>query len=258
MTELERLKKLKLIEQNIQQFGFHFYFVIGGAIPRFVYTIGLRDSIEAELVIAGAIYYTAGEVKSIINSIYQQIKADKKLDSLYVVDEIGSFTLRLLHESWSNSLLLGALDFYKSRKIRAFQILPDENHCTIDIPDLGESWSVTAEPIWQWLHEEWPYNVSPKSTATTNIDALRGSRITEAVRWEDDEWEIFAGPGPDVSFEESRVVPLGTLLAADPTIIPVIDLEIGKGLWRENYEGSKWHPWGNITEEDDEVTKEKV
>jgi hypothetical protein len=23
-------------------------------------------------------------------------------------------------------------------------------------------------------------------------------RVTEAMRWEDDEWELFAGPGPDV------------------------------------------------------------
>jgi hypothetical protein len=164
---------------------------------------------------------------------------------VFTVDSFGSFALRPLHDSWSSSLLLGALDYYKTSTLDAYQIVPDESHWTIDIPNLKEPWNVTTEPIWQWLHEKWDYAVSPKSTATTNLDALRGERITEAVRWEEDEWEIFAGPEPDVAFEDSRVVPLGTLIAADPSLCPVVELEIGKGLWREDTEGSKWHPWGN-------------
>lgn len=252
MAKLERSKKLKLIKKNIQQFGYHTYVVIGGAIPRFAYTIGLRETIKSELVIAGAIYYTGNEVKKIIKTIYQQLKTEKKFNSVFSVGDIGSFTLRKMHDSWSNSLLLGALDFYKTSTIDAYQIVPDEIHWTIDIPNLNEAWSATAEPIWQWLHEEWSFSASPKSTATTNLDALRGDRITEVARWEDDEWEIFAGLGPDVSYEESRVVPLGTLIAADPSLSPVVDLEIGKGLWREDAEGSEWHPWGNSSTEEDE------
>lgn len=247
MTEIERSNMLKLINRNIQQFEFHIYFVTGGAIPRFAYTIGLRESIKVELIIAGAIYYTGDEVKRVIKSIYHQLKKGGKFDSVFEVDELGLFTLKQIHESWSNSLLLGALDFYKISRIDGFQIVPDETHWTFDIPNLEKVWSATAEPIWQWLHEEWAYPVSPKSTATTNLDALRGGRITEAARWEEDEWEIFAGPGPDVDFEDSRVVPLGTLIAADPSLYPVVELEIGKGLWREDTEGSEWNPWGGVT-----------
>ncbi len=41
------------------------------------------------------------------------------------------------------------------------------------------------------------------------------------MRWEKDEWEIFAGAGPDITEPERRVVPLGVLLAADPSLVPL-------------------------------------
>jgi hypothetical protein len=77
----------------------------------------------------------------------------------------------------------------------------------------------------------------------TNLDALRGAPITEACRWEEDEWEMFAGAGPDVAEEDARLVPLGCLLASDPSLAAVVDLEVGKGLWREP--GGAWVPWVN-------------
>jgi hypothetical protein len=76
MPKVERLKMLKLIKRNIQQFGFHIYFFTGGNIPRFVYTIGLMESIKAELIIAGAIFYTGDEVKRIINTILSANKIE--------------------------------------------------------------------------------------------------------------------------------------------------------------------------------------
>jgi hypothetical protein len=234
---------LKRIKRSIEQHGFHLYIVTGGPLPRFAYTIGFQDALGAELVLAGAIYYSADEVKQIVRLIGERLRAGKKVDSSFPVDKLGSFTLRKAHPSWVKSLLLGALDYYKSSEIGAYQIVPDKDHWTVDIPDLGEEWSAKAEPIWQWLHQEWSYPVSPKSMATTNLAALRGSRITEATRWKADEWELFAGPGPDVSFEEARVVPLGSLLAADPSLTPVLNLEMEKGLWRES-EGGDWEPWG--------------
>lgn len=65
--------------------------------------------------------------------------------------------------------------------------------------------------------------------------------MTEACRWEDDYWELFAGVGPDVPREETRIVELGTMLAADPSLAPIRDLEVGGGIWRED--GSEWHVW---------------
>jgi hypothetical protein len=54
----DRAKALDLIKRNIEKSGFHIYLVAGGGrTPRFVYTIGLRESLGAELVLAGALYY---------------------------------------------------------------------------------------------------------------------------------------------------------------------------------------------------------
>jgi hypothetical protein len=138
--------------------------------------------------------------------------------------------------------MLGALDFYQVKDIQAFQIVPDEAHWTIEVPDLTEPWSPPTAGAWLWLHEERTYPIPSKSVGLSYLDALRGERITEVVRWEEDEWELFAGAGPDVAEEERRVVPLGILLASDDSLIPIVNLPIGSGLWRDAV--SEWHPWG--------------
>jgi hypothetical protein len=98
--------------------------------------------------------------------------------------------------------MLGAFDYYQKRDIPALQIVPDQAHWTVDVPDMSMPCSATTEPVWQWLHEPWTYPVPKHSTAATNLAALRGERITEVMRWEEDEWEIFAGEGPDVREDE--------------------------------------------------------
>jgi|SRR5215469_435678 len=50
----------------------------------------------------------------------------------------------------------------------------------------------------------------------------RSNISSELMRWEEDDWEIFAREGPDVPEDEIRVVPLGTLIAADETLVPVV------------------------------------
>ena len=70
---------------------------------------------------------------------------------------------------------------------------------------------------------------------------MRGGRITEAVRWEETEWELFAGAGPDVVEKDVRIVPLGVLLGVDPTLEEATYLDIGKGLWRDS--DSEWVTW---------------
>jgi hypothetical protein len=53
-----RAKALEQIKHNIEKSGFHVYIVMGaGPTPRFAYTIGLRESLGAELVLAGGLYY---------------------------------------------------------------------------------------------------------------------------------------------------------------------------------------------------------
>jgi len=239
----KRTAALDLIRQNIVGHGHHVYLVSGGQDPRFAYTIGLRESLGYELILAGSVYYMAEDVMKIVNDIAANLKRQgllKRRD--FQVEGCGSFSLSEAHGSWTTPLMLGTLDYYQIGEVAAYQIVPDSAHWTIDVPDMIEPWSAKTAPVWQWIREPWTYAVSPKSHATTNLAALRGQSVTEATRWEENYWELVAGAGPDVIEEETRVVPLGTLLAADKSLEPIVRLSIGGGIWREA--GSEWHTWG--------------
>ncbi|WP_321475121.1 DUF4262 domain-containing protein [uncultured Paludibaculum sp.] len=232
------------IRSNIAEYGFHVYVVAGGGVPHYGYTIGLSESLGAELILAGAYFYELDDVAKIIRIVAGELRAPVIERKLYAEDSSwGTFSLRQVHMSWAQGLMLGVFDYYQTKTIAAYQLLPDEEHWTIDIPDLSRTWSPDLAPAWRWLHEPWTFPVPSNSTALTNLDALRGARATEAVRWEEDEWEVFAGAGPDATRAERRVVPLGVLLAADASLLPVVDLPVGSGLWRDAESG--WHPWAN-------------
>jgi Domain of unknown function (DUF4262) len=251
MTEISTRKKaLALIKRNIAKSGFHIYLVTGkGPYPRFAYTIGLRESLGAELVFAGGFFYEKSEqILEIFHSLRTQLTrgAKGKLGSAwlseYTVPSLGEFTLRKAHASWSRSLLLGALDYYSIEDVDAYQIFPETKHRTIDVPDMSKEWSATSEPVWQWLHDAWVHPVSPNAEVMTNLDALHGAAITEACRFEDEYWEMYAGAsGPDVPEDDARLVPLGCLLALDASLAPLLELAIGDGLWRDE-KGSNWKP----------------
>ncbi len=247
--EPSKKKTLDCIRENIARKGHHVYVVLGGTTPRFAYTIGTSESIGVELILAGAVFYMKDEVVKIINDIAGQLKAQRDREVFEVTGQ-GSFTLRKVHASWATALMLGALDYYRVGEISALQIVPDKGHWTIDVPDMSAPWGAATEPVWQWLHEPWTYPVPEAATATTNLAALRGQRITEAMRWEEDEWEIFAGAGPDVPKDEVRVVPVGSLVAVDESLVPVVHLPAGEGLWRDA--GSEWHRWRQSRQADDE------
>jgi Domain of unknown function (DUF4262) len=252
--EAQKKQALDHIRENISRNGHHIYVVSGGATPRFAYTIGVRESLGVELILAGAIFFYLKDVTQIINDIASQLKARRDMEVVEVAEQ-GSFILRKAHSSWATALMLGALEYYRVDEIPAVQIVPDESHWTIDVPDMTAPWSSTTAPVWQWLHEPWRYPVPEAATAATNLAALRGERITEAMRWEEDEWEISAGPGPDVPKDEMRVVPLGSLVAADESLVPVVYLPVGEGLWRDAV--SEWHAWGNPPEAGDKSEDEK-
>lgn len=242
-NDINRESALDQIRQNIAQHGFHTYIVTGGGDPHYGYTIGLSQSLGAELVLAGAYFYRLDDVSKIIKGNAAELKPSVSWET-YKADlgSWGTFSFRAVHPSWAATLMLGALDFYRVKEIKAYQIVPDAAHCTVDVPDLSRPWNPTTTPAWRWLHEEWVYPIPQKSVAITNLRALRGERITEVMRWEEDEWEIFAGAGPDVPEAERRVVPLGVLLAADESLLPAVNLSVGAGFWRDAVSG--WHPWG--------------
>lgn len=244
-TDAQKKRALDDIRENIAQSGHHIYVVAGGGpTPRFAYTIGVSESIGVELILAGASLYMFDEVGTINNDIVEQLKA-KRDRRVFEVSGLGSFTLREVHSSWATELMLGAFDYYQRRDIPALQIVPDKAHWTIDVPDMSVQWSATTEPVWRWLKEPWTYPVPEDATATTDLAALRGERVTEAMRWEEDDWEIFVGDGPNIPKDELRVVPLGSLIGADESVVPVVNLAIGEGLLRDAELRSTWRPWPN-------------
>lgn len=249
-NDTKRKEALNEIRKNIAEYGYHTYTVVGAAYPQFGYTIGLTESLGAELVLAGGYFYLVDEVSEIIDGIASKLRQDRKLRKPVSWERRrikcapkGTFSLRSVHMTWAKELMLGVFDYYQVEKIQAYQIVPDKAHWTIEIPDMTKPWSPKSAPAWRWLQEEWTYPVPINSVALTDLGALRGRRITEAVRWEKDQWEMFAGAGPDIPEAERRVAMLGSLLAADDSLRPVVDLRVEAGLWREKDE-LEWHPWG--------------
>ncbi|HEY7641637.1 MAG TPA: DUF4262 domain-containing protein [Steroidobacteraceae bacterium] len=246
MSENSRNAALAVIRHNIATYGHHVYVVSGGPSPRFGYTIGLRGVLGSELVFAGGAFFSVQDVHRVINEVARNLRENhggieaKRVE----IEPLGIFVLNPAHPSWTSALMLGALDFLNVSEISALQIVPDADHWTLDIPDLGKLWDASAEPAWQWLHRPWTYSVSAESTAITNLRALRGARVTEAARWEEREWEVFAGSGPNIPREQIRTVPLATLLAADRSLASITSLEIGRALWRDA-EAGEWHQWGS-------------
>ncbi len=235
-------KALEEIRANIARYGQHIYAVAGGQSPRFAYSIGLSQEAGVELIMAGASFYSTNEVGDIMDGIAEEIRKNKDWRQTKFEVGLGAFTLGKVHDSWSSRFILGALDYYKVSGIETLQILPDREHWTIDIPNLKKKWSATSEPVWQWLENPWSYPVPKRSMAVTNLDALKGKPVTEATRWEENEWELFAGAGPDVEKADIRMVPLGTLIGADRSVEAVAGLEVGEGLWRDSTD-LEWHPW---------------
>ena len=244
MTSKNREVILNSIRANIVNEGKHVYSIIGGASPRFIYTIGLSNSCKYELIIAGSSYYSTNEAKDIINLIDAELQLGTDWRTVRMFSaKYGSFSLKEVDTSWVEKMLLGAIDYYNSKNIMALQIIPDEKHWTIDIPNLSKPWSASNEPIWQWLDSKWPFTVPENSIAITNLNALKGNLITEVMRWQDGEWEIFSGSGPDTPENDIREVPLGTILASDQSLLKAVELKIGKGFWR-NESDLEWNSWG--------------
>jgi hypothetical protein len=245
--EEKRLKALNDIRENIAKHGFHTYVVTGGGYPHFGYTIGLTESLGAELILAGTYFYRLDDVSKVIKSVKGELLPPVAWNTVRADTESwGTFSFRKVHTSWATALMLGAFDYYPGQSIEAYQIVPDEAHWTIDVPDLSQPWSPAVAAGWRWLKEEWNYPVPKDSVALTDLNALRGGSITDVMRWEEDQWGIFSGAGSEAPDSDRRVVPLGVLLAADESLLPAVDLPVGTGFWRED--DSEWYPWASDEE----------
>lgn len=234
---------LRTIRFNIMNHGYHLYIVSGGVTPRYAYTVGLAESgVGAEIILAGAVGYLARDVEAIVQKVADLERGGVAPGKLIDLGNLGGFRLQEVSRAWIEALALGALEYYNQRPFKMFQLLPDSHHTTVDVPDMSRKLNESEGTAWQWLWMPWNHSVPSSATATTNLDALRGAPITEAARWENDEWELFAGSGPDVDSADIRVVPIGTLLAHAPTLEAVLGLAVGKATWRD--EEMNWHQWG--------------
>lgn len=236
---------MRTLDDNLAGRGHRTCQVSDGPTPRFFYTSGVGRACGAELVLAGGYYYSVEQVGRIVDAIATDLGTGGGWRARsFAVESLGVFTLRRTHASWTRLMLPEAFDSRGAQGIDVLQIVPDEAHRTADVPDMAQAWSAEMAPIWRWLREPWTKAVPARSVAVTNLDALRGRRISEAARLAEGGWALFAGPGPNVPKHETRTVPLGTLLAMDASLDAVTQLEVGGALWRDG-EALTWLPWGS-------------
>jgi hypothetical protein len=241
MRQSYRSELLKQIERNIKQSGQHIYAIFGGPAPRYAYTIGLTEVVRAELVLAGCAGWYEDEVGHILNAIGDEIRTKGYLGRRYVVDGFGSFSLQRAHASWTDRMLHGAHDYYRPARVRGYQVLPDGDHFTIDIPDLAQQWS-RNDGAWRWLCDRWTRPIPESSFAMVDPGALRGEPIREVARWEDDYWEAFSVSPSELREEDARPVPLSVLVDFDPSLAPIFSLAVGSGMSRTSAD-ARWKPW---------------
>lgn len=238
---------LNEIKNRIQKHGHHRYIVKQGIVPRYTYTIGLNDQFGFELVMSGSMAFeTNKELEIIFNNIIQALLKNKN-EKEFSIEYLGNFELKKVHPSWIKLMMLGAIDFYGTENINAFQIIStDIKNLTIETPMMSKAWD-GKDLIWRYLSDDihWPYNVPKNSVAITNLKALLGVRLTEFYRFEEDEWEIFSGNGALEPKEMIRIVPLSVLLAADPTLIDFVNEAVGFGKYRDSKDenNSTWYNW---------------
>lgn len=234
--------RLAIIQRSIDKFGFHTIAVAAQQSPRFLYTIGNMTRVGQELVLAGGAYYqSAGEAGTIINLVAEKLTAIREIDGVFELPPFGMFSLRSVDSSWIKALLLGAVDYYQGRTVRATQVVP-HTQLTVDVPRMDVEMTSEGAPVWKWELEPWTLSIPKNSVVVTNLAALRGGRITEVVRWELDQWEMFSGSGADTLKEDIRIVPIGVLTGSDPSLEVAYSLATGMGLWRDADQGD-WHAW---------------
>lgn len=238
---------LKDIEKVIKEYGYFRYNVIKELTPDYSYTIGLTDKLGFELIVGGMCFFqTNNQLQFIFDSIAEQLFEKNEIKE-FNLKEFGNFKLINVDDSWISLLMLGALDYYRNSKLKAFQIIStDMDKLTLDTPDMSKKWS-SNNIIWKYLDDniKWEYTIPKNSRAFTNLNALRGERLTEFFRYEPDEWEIFAGNGLLEAKESIRIVPISVIFGLDNSIVDFINDPIGKGKFRDSSDkgNDTWNNW---------------
>ena len=224
---------LARIRADIAKYGQHVLLVQSGAAPRFLYTVGASERLGHELVLAGTVTLMAREAHRVI----QRAAAG---------EDVEGFRLADVDRSWSEPMLLAVSHHYGRHDVPARQLVPEGDLWTVDVPDMSRPYHPN-DVAWRWLTEPWDLPFPRNAVSVSDLDALRGSPVREAARWEEDQWECFHGEGPDLPRDQLRIVPLATLLAADPSFEPVTRLSVGAALRRDDHRS--WQPWGPASPE---------
>lgn len=238
---IDRSQALERIKAGIKKEGYFVYLVSSGdsPVPRYAYTIGLSAAGLPELVFAGGAFYEADQVFDILHRhARDQLNRPKPRSR----EDVERFESRVVHSSWCPLILEGAMDYFSKEVVVASQLIPPPLTQTLDIPDLSRPWDPAQEPVWKWLTQSWQYSIPPGATAATDLAALRGSKVTEAARWEVDQWELFATAAPNLTEADVRVVPVATLVGIDASVSDAFDLSVGEAIWRAGPDW-KWHAW---------------
>ncbi|CAA7196832.1 DUF4262 domain-containing protein [Chryseobacterium potabilaquae] len=243
---MDNTKEFKeTIRKNIEENFCHITVVTQSEVPRYAYTIGIYEKFNLELIIAGNENFLYDEILFIINKAVTLLNIEN-LESLnFSISNLGSFKLIKIHHSWARKMMLGVYDYYDLHNFDAYQILPDENHYSLDIPNMSLEWNLKEQSVWKWLDENvvWDWKIPSNSKIITNLEALFGTRITEVMRWEEDEWQGFTMNGEEIGKNDIRILPIATILGIDNSLAPITNLDIGKGLWRDSEE-LRWKNWG--------------
>lgn len=242
---MNREQFLKEIKSNIDNKSFHITVVKSSENPRYAYTIGNLENFGFELILAGSENYLYQDVITIFNKIVMKLNDNPDLGKLsFELANLGIFNLVPVDDSWNNKMILGVYDYYNTNECKSYQILPEQSNRTKDVPDMSREWN-SLDMIWKWLDDSilWEFNIPRNSKVTTEVNVLFGKRITEVMRWEEDDWEGFSRNGEEVDKDDIRIVPIATLIGIDDTLKSIVNLPLEKGFWRED-ENSEWNDWG--------------
>lgn len=208
--------------------GFLLYWVFGGPTPQWYYTVGLNTAGAApELVLCGTTVLLRDDLQAALSDLADRVRSsDAHLRSGGAVEAgaLGTVKLVPVHPSWAAHLLLAAID------CEALQVVPTVTFR--DTPNLSNPYDADREPAWRWLTEPWPFSLAPETLAIADMSALHGEPITVVNhhRGEEAPWEFLADDGAP-NGDALRLVPVGTLVAIDPTLEDVLELE--PGTWAE-------------------------
>src|SRR5260370_25442301 len=106
--EEKRQRVIKETGEHISKFGFHIYVVTGGGDPHFGYTIGLTESLGAELILPGTYFYELADVSKVIESIIGKLAPPVPWDVSVDAPPWGTFSFRPVPMSCATARMLGA------------------------------------------------------------------------------------------------------------------------------------------------------